>query len=271
MTSVFHAKRHTVGGDRMLRISKSTLSALTLTPVVLSSTALFGQEKPVPGPPASLQETAGGPSIAAGITGGTLGIGPEASALISPYFVVRANATWISFRLDSLFSSLDNNYDFKLSEFTAGGLLDFHPFQNGFRIVSGARYADFNFDQHRSYSLNYNYTFNDHSYPYALVGTLHTDVSVKNPVAPYIGLGWDSSHYFSTVRGPDERWVEEKFTVGFDVGALYTGGVNVNMSTSRTVPGLTDDLAVESQNLKKTLNSIYLFYPVVMTTLKYRF
>ncbi|SRR5579871_6495108 len=251
----------------MLRISKSILAALTLTPVALSSTTVFGQEKPAPGPPVPVPEMAGGPSIAAGITGGTLGIGPEVSALVSPYFVVRANATWMSFDLDSVFA---NDYNFKLNEITAGGLLDFHPFQNGFRIVGGARYADFKFDR-RDYDPAYGYTFNGHPYSTAQFGSLQTNVSVKNPVAPYIGLGWDSSHYFSSVRGPDEKWVGEKFTVGFDVGALYTGGVNVKMTTSQTVPGLADDLAAESEHLKKTLNSIYLFYPVVMTTLKYRF
>jgi hypothetical protein len=259
----------------MFRISKSTLGVLTLTQVVLSSTTVFGQEKPTPGLPAPVPETAGGPSIAAGITGGTLGIGAEASYLITPYFVARASVTDLKFRYDSLLSELglSSQYDFTLSEFTAGALLDFHPFQNGFRVVGGARYADFNFVQSKSYASDYVYSINGKPYTTAQIGALSTAVNVRNQVAPYIGFGWDSVHYFSSIRAPDASWVGEKFTVGFDLGALYTGGVKVNMTTDEPVPGssLPHDLATESQHLAKTLNKIYFFYPVAMTTFKYRF
>jgi len=251
-------------------LSKSVLGALTLTQIVLSSTAVLGQEKTTP--VLGQEKTDNGSSFAAGVTAGTLGIGAEASYLVLPYLVARSNVTWLRFNYNSFLSEMgldSNNYDFTFSEFSVGGLLDFHPFQNGFRAVVGGRYTDFNFNQSRTDKPSY--TINGNSYSNAQIGALNTIVSVKNRFAPYIGFGWDSAHYFSSVRKPDAEWSGEKFTVSFDLGALYTGGVDVNMTTDRTVASLPNDLASESQHVKKTFNNIYSFYPVAMTAFKYRF
>jgi hypothetical protein len=239
--------------------SRSIVVALTLTQMALSAATALGQD-------------AGGESgFAAGMTAGTLGIGGEASYLVNPYIVARSNITWLNFKYSSLLSKMDinsDNYDFTLNEFTFGGLLDFHMFRNGFRGVVGFRYADFNFSQSRTDGPFH--TINGHIYSSDQIGALNTAVTVRNRAAPYIGFGWDSAHHFSSVHDAAD-WRGDRFTVSFDLGALYTGGVNVNMTTDRTVPGLPNDLLGESHHLKNSLNNIYLFYPVAMTTFKYRF
>jgi hypothetical protein len=244
---------------RTSRLATALSVGLMLTQMVSSTTAL-GQD-------------AGGTSgFAAGVTAGTLGIGGEASYLVNPYIVARSNITWLSFNYGSILSKMtdinSDNYDFTLNEFTVGGLLDFHMFRNGFRGVVGLRYADFNFSQSRADRPSY--AINGHIYSNAEIGALNTVVTVRNRAAPYIGLGWDSAHHFSSVRDAAD-WTGERFTVSFDLGALYTGGVNVNMTTDRTVPSLPNDLLGESHRLKNSFNNIYSFYPVAMTTFKYRF
>jgi hypothetical protein len=244
----------------MLRISTSSIGALALTQIALSGTAALGQEK--------LDES----RFAAGITAGTLGVGVEASYFINPYLVARANVTGLSFNYGSLLSGMgidSSNYDFTLKEFSAGGLIDIHPFRNGFRGAIGARYADFNFSQSRTDKVAY--SINGVTYTNAQVGALNTTVTVKNQFAPYVGFGWDSAHHFSSVRDAAD-WTGDKFTVSFDLGALYTGGVNVDMTTDRKpTPNLSTDLVAESQHLRNAMNKIYSFYPVAMTTFKYRF
>jgi hypothetical protein len=245
----------------MIQISKCNLAVLTLMQIALASTAVFAQEK--------MDDS----RLAAGVTGGTLGIGVEASYFVNPYLVVRANVTGLSFRYDNLLNYGYNYGDFAFNELSAGALFDIHPFRNGFRTVLGARYTDFKFNESSvnepSYAVNNNYYMNTGNQ----LGALHTQITVKNEVAPYFGIGWDSAHHFSSVRDA-AGWEGDRFTVSFDLGALYTGGVNVRQWMDAPVPSgspLSNDLAAESQYLKKTLDKWFLFYPVAMTTFKYRF
>jgi hypothetical protein len=209
---------------------------------------------------------------AVGLNGGTLGIGGEVSAYVNSFLVLRATATWLKFDPSSLLSDLsssDNGYNFSLSQIAAGGLVDLHPFRNGFRVVAGIEYADFNFRQ--SVSAQSSYTINGTNYTSAQIGNLYTNVSIKNEAAPYIGVGWDSAFYCGYIAGTNTAAKCDQFTIGFDVGALYTGGVNVTQTTDRTVAGLATDLAAESGHLQNTFNEFYSFYPVVMVNAKYRF
>lgn len=207
---------------------------------------------------------------AVGVTAGTLGVGGEFSALITPYFVGRLTATWFELNPSSLLSKLnENGYNFTLSQITAGGLVDWHPFQNGFRFVAGIEYADFRFKE--SVSSQSSYTINGTTYTSAQIGNLYTNVTVKDVAAPYLGVGWDSAFYCDYIRSGNTAMKCDQLTIGVDLGALYAGGVNVTQTTDKSVPGLANDLAAESSKLKNTFNDFYSFYPVIMATLKYRF
>lgn len=209
--------------------------------------------------------------VAIGLTAGTLGVGGEISFAAYSFIVLRATGTWLKFSPSSLLSNLssaDNDYNFTLSQLAAGGLVDLHPFRNGFRIVGGLEYADFNFRQ--NFAAQSSYTINGQSYSSAEIGSLYTSVTIKNKAAPYVGVGWDSAFYCGYIdNGLRTRC--DQFTIGFDLGALYTGGVSVNETTNRSVPGLAENLAAESAKVETEFNRFYSFYPVLMVTGKYRF
>jgi hypothetical protein len=210
--------------------------------------------------------------FAIGLTGGSLGFGGEVSYLVHPFVALRATATWLKFDPSSFlsnFAAADDNFNFSLSQIAAGGLVDVHPFRNGFRIVGGVEYADFNFRQ--SNSTQTTYTINNQSYTFAQIGNLYTSVTIKNKAAPYVGLGWDSAFYCGYIDVSSLAPRCDRFTIGFDLGALYTGGVTVSQTSDKSVPGLAANLTAESDSLQSTFNKFYSFYPVAMLTAKFRF
>jgi hypothetical protein len=229
-----------------------------------------GSEPAVPAaPPTPVQSLS---PFAFGLTAGSLGIGGEFSAAVGSYFVLRATGSWLQFNPSSFLSKVntsDNGYNFTLSQFSAGGLVDLHPFQNGFRLVGGLEYADFSFKQ--SVSGQSNFTINGVNYTSAQIGKLYTNVSVKNAAAPYVGVGWDSAFYCGVIVGANTAAQCDRFTIGFDLGALYTGGVRLTQTTDQSVPGLAANLQEESQKLRNSFNEFYSFYPVIMLNMKYRF
>jgi hypothetical protein len=229
-----------------------------------------GSEPAVPAaPPTPAQSLS---PFAFGLTSGTMGVGGEFSAAAGSYFVLRATGTWLYFNPASFLSKVNtsgNGYNFTLSQFSAGGLVDLHPFKNGFRLVGGLEYADFSFKQ--SVSNQSNYTINGVNYTSAQIGKLYTNVSVKNAAAPYFGVGWDSAFYCAVIVGTDTAAQCDRFTIGFDLGALYTGGVKLTQTTDKSVPGLAANLQAETQRLRNSFNEFYSFYPVLMLNMKYRF
>lgn len=254
------------------------LGAGAICCALVSATHAADVGLPLPGPDQTLppqnQSTAGQTLSpwAFGLTGGTLGVGAEFSAYANSYVVLRVTGTWLKFDPTSLLSKLNssnNGYNFELSQIAAGGLVDLHPFRNGFRLTGGIEYADFSFKQ--SVSTQSTYSINGTTYTSAQIGSLYTNVNIKNEAAPYIGLGWDSAFYCGFIQGTNTAMRCDRFTVGFDLGALYTGGVSVNQTTDRSVPGLAGNLAAESGHLQNTFNEFYSFYPVIMTTFKFRF
>src|ERR1044072_1671527 len=69
--------------------------------------------------------------LKAGITAGTLGIGPEVSYRLSERLGVRGNVTFLSISRD--IESDDITYDGKLKLQSGGVMLDVYPFGGGFR------------------------------------------------------------------------------------------------------------------------------------------
>lgn len=84
--------------------------------------------------PAAAQTQSGGVSV--GVTGGTLGIGPELGYRGNS-FGVRANATFLGIGRDVDSDGINYDGDLKLRSF--GAMVDFYPFGGGFRISPGAR------------------------------------------------------------------------------------------------------------------------------------
>jgi hypothetical protein len=206
------------------------------------------------------QETSVPPAVlAAGATIGTLGVGGELSYRLTQSFVIRGSGSYLALDLNEAIGSVGGtpqNNNFKTKGIFAGGLIDWHPAGSGWRLTGGLRYADLKFDE---ISAN-GHALNGTNYTSAQVGAIKTSVVNKNSAAPYIGFGYDATHF-----GPSG------FSLGLDVGALYIGAPDVKITTEKSVAGLASDIAGETSAVKNSINKYYNFYPVLMLTGKFSF
>ena len=133
-----------------------------------------------------------------------------------------------------------NRYDIEFkSGVGANVLADFYPINDsGFRVSGG-----FNIASHKM-ELNGNkknaaYTFNGHQYTSAQVGQLDGDATFQT-VAPYVGIGWESSPFSS-----GWRFVS-------DLGVAYVGnsGSTLKASGAASNAVLRQDVSAESKHLR---------------------
>jgi hypothetical protein len=75
--------------------------------------------------------------VTVGVTGGTLGIGPEVAYRFSDTFGLRGNVTFLS--VSRGVNSNDIDYDGKLKLGSGGLMVDVFPMGGGLRISGGAR------------------------------------------------------------------------------------------------------------------------------------
>ncbi len=215
------------------------------------------------GLPADAQEVSR-KQFAVGATAGTLGIGAEASYLAYDYLAVRAAVTGLTFNAGEAVSYFggepsDADYNFDASGMTAGLLFDLHPFADGWRLTAGVRYMDVELN-----AVNNNgATLGTQTFTAAQIGSLSTSIRNSNPAAPYLGFGYDAAHYLRD---------GSRFTLGFEVGALYAGQPDVKLSTTiNTALGLDAAVAAEEKTIRDSLKQFYWFYPVVMFSGKMSF
>jgi hypothetical protein len=192
-----------------------------------------------------------------GVTAGTLGLGAEVSYLLSDYFVLRANGSYFEMGCGTAKAyGAKCDYDLNLTALFAGATVDVHPFQNGWRLSAGGRYVDVEF----AGSYTGNITLN--GVDYNNIGTTRISVKNGNTIAPYLGFGYDSSHFSKDGSG---------FHLGIDLGAVYLGDPDVSIKTTGTVPGLDENIAKQTATLKDSLKNYFSFYPVAMVSARYSF
>ncbi len=228
----------------------SFLAASVTLPLTMSQ-AVYAQEAPEH------------PRIfALGVSAGTLGVGAEASYRIYDKLVLRGAISAYKLDIDQTIfdiSNIDSNdFNFDARGFFAGAMLDWHPFGNDLRLTGGLRYVKIDFE-----SVDRNGgTLGSNAYSAAQVGDIHRTVSNSNPLAPYLGIGYDVAHF---------NRENSTLTFALDCGALYAGNPDVSVRTEHSVSGLADDLALESETLRSDLEKYYRFYPVVMVSGKIAF
>jgi hypothetical protein len=199
-----------------------------------------------------------------GASAGTLGVGGEVSYLARDYVGLRAAASFFNLDCGSVgmvYGGAANcaDYNFKVTGLFAGGMVDVYPFKGGWRLSAGVRYTDV--EATAKATAKDDITFNDHSYSVDQVGAVKISIKNSNQAAPYIGFGYDSSHY-------SEGWLK----LGFEVGALYLGAPNVSITTEKTnIPGLSADIAKETSKLKDDYGKYLDFYPVAMFSARVAF
>lgn len=193
---------------------------------------------------------------AVGATVGTLGVGGEASYLLYNNIVLRTNISYIALDFNDIaskFGSPKIPINISSEALFVGAIIDFHPFKTGWRISGGARYVDEIF-QGNSNEIE-TVHLGDHDYTMDQIGSLNASIGNKNTLAPYLGFGFDSSHFSQDGSG---------FRIGLDLGAFYTGTPDVKITTANAIDGLQADLEKEEASIESALQNYCAFYPVLM-------
>lgn len=213
--------------------------------------------------------------VAVGARISTLGAGLEAATGINPYLTVRGVINGLNYSQD--YTDDDNNeYEGKLKLFTAGALLDVHPFQGVFRLTAGGLYNGFGLKGNTKDAQTFEYETDDFIYR-STDG--RADAKIDFPeFAPYLGLGWGRP-----IKPAGNFWFS------FDVGVMLQGSLNADLNLTgtgtatekanpantatvdfATDPGVQADLAKYERELEDEAKD-FKYYPVIGLGLGYQF
>jgi hypothetical protein len=195
--------------------------------------------------------------VAISAKAGTLGVGLEGIVSIIPQFNARVGANTFSYSYDGTES--DIKYDIDLKLLTFAGLVDWFPFNNGFRVSAGAMINKNKLDLEATSSASYD--IGGTTYTAAQVGTLTSKLDFKN-LAPYVGIG------FGNPFGSDSNW-----SFSLDLGVMFQGSPDLSVETTGTLANnaaFQANLAKEKQELEDDLDKAK-YYPVIAIGISYRF
>ena len=200
---------------------------------------------------------------------GTLGFGLDVTKNITSDINLRANINKGSLNLDATDSEVIEDGSFELE--SAGILVDYYPFKNGFRFSSGLYYGNNQVDVSSIEEEN-NILIGSHHYDLTKDTKTHVSIDMSG-VAPYVGLGWGNTILSSS-----------KWSFNVDVGVLYQGSVKTSFNMSGTAiehnSGETINLSTNQQFLKDARDEKLSikqdtegleWYPVVSIGVAYRF
>lgn len=187
---------------------------------------------------------------------GSLGYGLALDRALNQSLSARLQLQGYRRSFDGSRSSID--YQMQLGLRALGLLLDWRPFQRGFRISGGVFYNDSSLDGDAVPSRG-SYSIGGTRYDAAEVGALSGELRFKRYV-PYVGVGW-------------ERPGGHRLGWNFDLGVAFQGLAEVDLEADGPVaddPGFSADLAREEEQLEQSLRS-FQFYPVFSLGMYYRF
>ena len=172
----------------------------------------------------------------------TLGAGADVAVAVAPTVNVRGTVNVLAFQhggvLDEAMtgvSGLTLDYDADLGLGSVGALIDWHPFGNTFHVTAGALVnlnggsAEIWTDQ-PFFSDEFEREFSAER-----VGTLRTEVSYEQPVAPYLGVGVGDL-------------TAGRFGLTAELGMAYVGPPTFEMSGTGLIGGTADPANVATLN-----------------------
>ncbi len=187
---------------------------------------------------------------------GTLGLGGELTTAISPNMNARIGINALDFDIDAELTDIEYEVGLDFASYSA--LIDWHVFDDSFRISGGIVSFDHKFSLDAK--LDEDIDIGGGSYTPDEIGTLTGSVEFDD-LAPYVGIGWGDT------LGRNKRW-------GFytDLGVAFGSSPDVRLSATGagSVPGLEDDLAREEDDIQDKLDFLK-YYPVLSVGLFYRF
>jgi len=195
--------------------------------------------------------------LALGAKVGTLGLGGDVTVRLHNRFNVRATGNWMKWDADGSVDEVDFTYGLDFT--TYGGMLDFHPFANGFRLSGGLLFVNNSTTVKATPSESKK--IGDHTYTPEQIGTIDGTVNFERDPAPYIGIGYGNA--------VDEN---QSFSFIFNLGVMLQK-YNVKLSATGAAassPEFRNDLNELETDTQDDLDS-WKFYPVLSFGLAYQF
>lgn len=193
------------------------------------------------------------------VRAGTLGANIDLDHAYSDTIGTRVGANYFTYNYNGKKSDIDYDLDLKLKSLAV--LLDWHPLHGSFRLSGGLLWNGNKIDADAKSSASY--AIGNHTYTASQIGSLKGTIDF-NKIAPYFGLGWDTSFGKSGLG------------FVFEIGAVYQGTPNVDFSviskglTTAEKALLQQDLSREESNFEDDIKN-YKVYPVVALGISYRF
>ncbi|WP_461537049.1 hypothetical protein [Spongorhabdus nitratireducens] len=182
---------------------------------------------------------------------GSLGVGGQYVHTISDSLDVRLAVSGYNYDRDVKPDSL--KYKAELELMGAGAVLDYRPWQSGFRVSAGVYHNGNNFSA-KSKGGTGTVKIGGTTYNLNNVGTLKAQVDYKS-VATYVGMGYD--------------WrLGDSWSMTADAGAYFQGNPSVKFKASGAVAAA--DLEKEKKELKDWADKLKV-YPLLQLNLMYSF
>ena len=193
-----------------------------------------------------------------GLEAGTTGVGGSAHWRFLNHFGVGGGFNWLNVSFPELEGDnvrIEADLKFQVAPLT----LDIYPFKKrSLRISVGMAYNGNEFSGSSTYTEAT--VIGDNTYSPDEIGTLSLEAKLGNRFVPYVGIGGIAFHFDKA-----HRW-----SLGWEVGLLFSGKPEVSLKSSNTVPGLAEDLERERQSIEDDLSGLR-FYPVAKIALSYSF
>ena len=195
---------------------------------------------------------------------GTTGIGITGVKKLKGYddkWGVRVGYHQFSKSFNTTDNEADYDFDLDLQDFQL--MADYHPWNTSFKVTFGALYNGTEFDGKITPKGGTTITIGGTPYTTGELGGVKTKVKFDNTIAPYIGIGWDTSFY-----KPKNSW---GFT--FNLGVAYTGSAKVSYTAdygSVAKSEIDAKLEIEKASLQDDLDK-YKYLPYLSIGFNYKF
>ena len=178
-----------------------------------------------------------GQTVAVGARASSLGIGPEVTLQLTSELNLRGGASYLPLRRRGLAQQTVNvQYDVEARLAAILLFLDWHPFNNAFRVSAGGVY---NRSQAEVRALpTESLTVNGRSFTPDQLGHVSGSASFTNAIHPYLGLGFGNA-----VRG-------SRFDVFADIGAMYVGRPRVEMNGDGFIKGTANHASTLNEGFR---------------------
>jgi hypothetical protein len=195
-----------------------------------------------------------------GAAAGTLGFGGEAGVSVTKAVDVRAGFGTLNFNVSGVAADVNYSGNTRLS--SVSGLVDVHPFLNGFRVTGGLVSGPTELGFSATPNTNVSYTINGNTYSTTDIGSVYGSAAFSG-TNPYAGLG------FGGARG------RKGIGITFDAGVVFEPVPTVTLATTKddlpasAQPQFQADLAA-ARNAMVSSFSYLRTYPVVRLGLQAR-